>query len=199
MYTHTEVVLLWLNLITTTLGALLILPELLHCFNYSHYSQHLAHFLSCWQYLGSSSCSLTFTFIATVLPWKRILNITVKYKSSWRSRQLLLLAIQIPFLSLSWAPLNTFRLAPLLELFKNVWLWFDSSLLQTLNISAASTAFFLPCFLLSISRQLTFLRPTLGDSIHAFHMVFMDSGKIPAIHPSTLLLKWHNYKCIPSP
>lgn len=113
--TRPEAVLWRLNLIIVTLGALLILPELLHCFNYSRYSQYLTHFLSCWQYLGSSSCSLTFTLIATVLPCKGILNITVKHKSS--SRQLLLPAIQIPSLSFSWVLQSTFRLVPLLELF----------------------------------------------------------------------------------
>lgn len=115
-----------LNLIIITLGALLILPEMLHCFNYSHYSQYLTHFLSCWQYLGSSSCSFTFALITTVLPCRGILNITAKHKSS--SRQLLFPAIQIPSLPFSWALQSTCRLAPRLEWFQNVCLWFGSRL-----------------------------------------------------------------------
>ena len=132
-------------------GALLILPELLHCFNYSHYSQHLSHFLSCWQYLGSSSCSLTFTLIATVLPCKGILNITVKHKSS--SRWLLFPAIRIPSLSFSWALQSTFRLAPLLDLTSKclalIWFHLPS---KYPNISAASVAACPSSFHWSVSR-----------------------------------------------
>ena len=133
------------------LGALFILPELLHCFNYSHYSQHLSHFLSCWQYLGSSSCSLTFTLIATVLPCNGILNITVKHKSS--SRWLLSPAIQIPSLSFSWALQSTLRLAPLLDLTSKclalIWFHLPS---KYPNISAASVAACPSSFHWSVSR-----------------------------------------------
>lgn len=189
IHTRTEEVPLRLNLIIITLGSL-------RCFNYSHYSQHHVHFLSCWQYLGSSSCSLTFTLIATVLPCKGILNITVKHKSS---RQLLFPAIQILSLSFSWALQSTFRLAPLLKLFQNVWLWFDSSFL--LNPSTSLLPLLVsssPGFLQSISRWPTSSRPTLCDFGHELHVVFKDSGKIPALHLSSLFLKWHDYKCIPS-
>lgn len=147
IHTCTEEVPLRLNLIIITPGA----P---HCFNYSHYSQHLAHFLSCWQYLGSSSCSLTFTLIATVLPCKGILNSTVKHKSS--SGQLLFPSIQIPSLSFSWALQSTFRLAPLLELFQNVWLWFDFSL-PLIPQHLCCFCYWLPRQFPSVHRKMTYL------------------------------------------
>lgn len=180
-HTHTEAVLLRLNLIIITLGALLILPELLHCFNYSHYSQHLTHFLSCWQYLGSSSCSLTFTLIATVLPCKGILNITVKHnllQDGFCSQ---------PFRShLSHSAELCRALSECLPL-----TWFQppsSPPTSLLPLQLPS-----PPVAISLSQNDLLLPGQLPVTLFLSSMWSVRTlGEVPDFHPSLSLLKWHD-------